>query len=155
MIHRLIPLGWCAVVLGATLAMVPTEARCQEIRVRLILADAPNAVPAHGITAFQNVVLDAAPDVGIVGTLLGATDLIELGDYSWNPDDERGVCESWRFSYRPLYDPVAVHAASSKPADIQVHVCRRTAAECARASALMLRERLQPLLKHIPRVVPR
>ena len=153
--HRPIPLGWCAAILGATVAMAATEAPCQEIRVRLILADTPNAVSAHGISALHNAVVDSAPDVGIVGTLLGATDLIELRGYSWNPDDERGVCEVWRLSYRPLYDPVAVHAASSKPADMQVHVCGRTAEECARTSARLLRERLQPLLKHIPRVVPR
>jgi len=155
MIHRPIPLGWCAAILGSALVIPPADVQCQEVRVRLIVAEAPDAVSSHGITAFRNAVLDAGPDVSIVGALTGATDLIELRDYRWNPEDERGVCESWLFSYRPLNDPTGAHAASSKPADLGVNVCGHTAEECARKSAWMLRERLEPLLKHIPRIVPR
>jgi hypothetical protein len=149
------PAAWHVAALGAALLLSATNGHSQEVRVRLIIPEVRTSVPADGLRAFRKAVLDTSADVVIVGSLRQATDLIELSEYKWEPNDERGVRESWRFSYRPLHDPVAIHAASATPVDVRIIASGDTAEACARTSALMLRDRLQPLLKHVPRTVPK
>ena len=144
---------WWTAVFGVAVLMLAGDARCQDIRVRILEPGDGKAIPADALRTLGAAVVDSVPDVALVSSVREATDLIELVAYDWQVDDGPGVRESWDISFRPLDDPQAPPAARARPADLKVVVWGRTADECARKSAERLREQLRPLLERFRPVV--
>ena len=150
---RLLPACLTAVV--SALLFTVGEATGQETRVLLIRPEGGNPIPADAMRRFRRAIQDAAPDVLFVTTMAEASDLVELTRYSWSPQEEFGVSETWQFYFQSLdpSDPRAV--GRERPAGFILVGAGKTLAQSSESSADRLRDAFHRLLRRFRPVVPK
>lgn len=141
------------VAAAAVVALQPSPASGQDIRVLLIHPATSKAVPADALQTVRQAILDAAPGVVLVRSAAEATDLVELTHYEWSPDDKNGVTQTWQLFVHPLRsnDP---QEPSARPSRFRFDLTGRTLAESTQASSERMREVFGRVLPRFRRVVP-